>query len=148
MGSLSPAFTALFFYPLIRHTGLVCNSALASCSIHSGSFQTLTQVKLPSVRQGFSQTACQADTSPVLFGSFVHRGYPYFTVAFGSTVVTQTLILQKERKLNGGLTEVTHFQRIERPSSALYHFEETGDSPGFRWISDTDLFLAMSHYLS
>lgn len=46
-----------------------------------------------------SQTDVRSDGSPVLFGSFVHRGHAHLAVTFRSPVVTQGLVLRGgERK--------------------------------------------------
>lgn len=70
------------------------NSSLASGG-ETGQ-QSLT-VGTRSVSQTFSRPH-QPHISPVLFGSFVHRGHPYLPVAFGSPVLTESLILQEKWK--------------------------------------------------
>lgn len=49
-------------------------------------------------RKADKETAdLSADVSPVLFGSFVHRGHPYLPVPFGPSVVNERLILERSR---------------------------------------------------
>lgn len=61
-----------------------------------------------------SQTDVRSDGSPVLFGSFVHRGHAHLAVTFRSPVVTQGLVLRGgERKRQcekGGEIEAKHLE--------------------------------------
>lgn len=104
--------------------------------------ENLILVKLQSVSQCFSQPARQSDISPVLFSSFVHRGHPYLPVTFWSPVVSQRLILQEKKEKDGLRSDRN--QAFPKYCEVEISFSSLGGLPGFRWISDTDLFLATS----